>query len=665
MKKEAKITSSGIKKVLKNYTPSSSFAEYIWNGFDAKATNIEIEYISNEIGRFEYLKIKDNGTGINLDELTIKFDKFYDSEKSIQIQSPKHSSTLHGRNGVGRLTFFTFSNNAKWLTSYENQGKILGGEISISTENLKIYDDIITTNGEYDSTGTTVIFNNLIISESDFVCDIVDYLKREFCWFLELNNSYSISINGVLLNYEDLIIDKEDFPLKEYDEEFKIKYIQWQNPLNKEHSKFYFQDSNSKEIYKSFTTLNKKGDYFYHSVYIQSDFFTNFDFTKNEGSNQVSLFAKAKTSPEYKFLLKKLSNYLKDKRKPFLRTYAEKLVLDYESDGIIPTYENSWEQLRSKELKDTIIGLYEVQPKIFTNLNIEQKKIFVRFLDLLLDSNERENIFTIIEGVINLEPEEREDLSSILHKTTLSRVVNTIKLIEDRYKTYYSLKELVFNEELNAKEVPHLQDLIESHYWLFGEEYHLVTAAEPKFEEALKRYIFKTTGEIKETKIEHVHKNREMDIFACRQQKRENKIENIVVELKHPKIKLGEKEYSQVMKYLSVISSRPEFNAPNMSWKFYLIGNKFDTSKFIERQITTNKNHGEESLIFNEEGRIKVYVKTWSQIFAEFELRHNFLDEKLKLEREKLYELSKDADKIVSNSKSNSASSPKEITIAI
>jgi hypothetical protein len=272
--------------------------------------------------------------------------------------------------------------------------------------------------------------------------------------------------------------------------------------------------------------------------------------------------------------------------------------------------------------------------------------------------------FTIIEGVIDLEPEEREDLSSILHKTTLSRVVNTIKLIEDRYKTYYSLKELIFNEELNAKEVPHLQDLIESHYWLFGEEYHLVTAAEPKFEEALKRYIFKTKGEIKETKIEHVHKNREMDIFACRQQKRENKIENIVVELKHPKIKLGEKEYSQVMKYLSVISSRPEFNAPNMSWKFYLIGNKFDTSKFIERQITTNKNHGEESLIFNEEGRIKVYVKTWSQIFAEFELRHNFLDEKLKLEREKLYELSKDADEIVSNSKSNSASSPKEITIA-
>ena len=92
--------------------------------------------------------------------------------------------------------------------------------------------------------------------------------------------------------------------------------------------------------------------------------------------------------------------------------------MDYELDGIIPTYNNSWEQIRSKELKDTIIGLYEVQPKIFSNLNLEQKKIFVQFIDLLLDSNERENIFKIIEGVTKLEPEEREDLSNILHKTS-------------------------------------------------------------------------------------------------------------------------------------------------------------------------------------------------------------------------------------------------------
>ncbi|SRX73378.1 ATP-binding protein [Aequorivita antarctica] len=661
MQNEAKITSKGIKRVLKNYNPASSFAEYIWNGFDAKATKIEINYDSNELGRINFIQVKDNGTGIDLENLAYKFDNFYDSEKSIQIQSPKHSSILHGKNGVGRLTFYTFANGAKWTTSYENQG-IKGGTIAISAENLKVYQKKIL-NTDVNFTGTTVYFTNLLISKDVFEIDLKNYIKKEFCWFLELNKEYSILINGTPLDYSELVADRDFFNLENNNSIFKIKYVQWNESLNKEHSKFYFQDSNGKEIYKDFTTLNKKGDYYYHSIYIESDFFSHFDFTTNEESNQKSLFSKAKSSVEYKYLITKLNEYLKNKRKPYLRAYAERLVMDYELDGIIPTYNNSWEQIRSKELKDTIIGLYEVQPKIFSNLNLEQKKIFVQFIDLLLDSNERDNIFKIIESVTQLEPEEREDLSKILHKTSLNRVINTIKLIEDRYKTYYQLKELVFNEELGAKEIPHLQDLIENHYWLFGEEYHLVTAAEPKFEEALKRYIYKTTGEIKDTKIDHIDKNREMDIFACRQHKKDAKIENIVLELKHPKIQLGEKEYSQVMKYLSVISSRQEFNAPNMSWKFYLIGNKFNTSQFIERQIRTNKTHGEESLIYNEDGRIKIYVKTWSEIFTEFELRHNFLDERLKLEREKLYELSKDADEIVEKSKNNTAISKEEVII--
>ena len=43
---------------------------------------------------------------------------------------------------------------------------------------------------------------------------------------------------------------------------------------------------------------------------------------------------------------------------------------------------------------------------------------------------------------------------------------------------------------VKANEVDHLQTMIEKHYWLFGEEYSLVTAEEPNFEEALRRYLY-------------------------------------------------------------------------------------------------------------------------------------------------------------------------------
>jgi len=41
------ITTPGIKKVLKNYNTPKAIAEYIWNGFDAKATKVEINYNLN------------------------------------------------------------------------------------------------------------------------------------------------------------------------------------------------------------------------------------------------------------------------------------------------------------------------------------------------------------------------------------------------------------------------------------------------------------------------------------------------------------------------------------------------------------------------------------------------------------------------------------------
>ena len=155
-----------------------------------------------------------------------------------------------------------------------------------------------------------------------------------------------------------------------------------------------------------------------------------------------------------------------------------------------------------------------------------------------------------------------------------------------------------------------------------------------------------------------------MDIFACRQNTLLDRIENIVVELKHPQINLGNSQYSQVYNYLELIQKQPEFNAPNMSWEFYLIGNKFDSTNFIQNQIITNKPHGTRSLIMHlEEGRIKVYAKTWSEIFADFEIKYSHLNEKLKLEREYLTMQVNSPEKAIETVQANSAVQLKEIKI--
>lgn len=55
-----------------------------------------------------------------------------------------------------------------------------------------------------------------------------------------------------------------------------------------------------------------------------------------------------------------------------------------------------------------------------------------------------------------------------------------------------------------------------------------------------------------------------------------------MVELKRPTVSLGEKQLSQVKKYLQVIRKDDRFNMGNAKWTFYLVGNHFNTSGFLE-----------------------------------------------------------------------------------
>ncbi|MCG2736065.1 MAG: ATP-binding protein, partial [Thermoplasmatales archaeon] len=61
-----------------------SISEFIWNGFDAKASVVELSYEilqNRNEGRFRKLEIKDNGSGINHDRLENTFEPIFDSEK--------------------------------------------------------------------------------------------------------------------------------------------------------------------------------------------------------------------------------------------------------------------------------------------------------------------------------------------------------------------------------------------------------------------------------------------------------------------------------------------------------------------------------------------------------------------------------------------------------
>lgn len=650
-KRKVNITNNSISNTVTKDI-NKAICEYLWNGFDANASQLSIKYTKNAFN-ITSLEILDNGEGIDRSSLQETFGCFQDSQK---LHTYQWSSQVKGKKGKGRYSFNCFASKADWVTVYKDkESHYIRHKITIKKGDNQNYDDNEqeTKPSSVKKTGTTVSFSDINLPSDFFDSEVfLDYLKKEFAVFLFLNKAQfkEILINGEKLDYEDVIEDSDNKVIQiEGDRTtfyFNVTYIRWKEKM-KENYSMYFLDSSQTEKFERTTTFNNKDTKFHHSLYISSDYFNHF---VDDATGEKNLFGTDNTSPKdkvFKTLVKKLKCFLEEKQKKYVAEVASKKLLEkYQSKGIIRQPQNDYDKILVEDLKKTISAMYEVQPKIFTNLKDDQAKTLVGVVELLLQTDKREDLISIMESVVKLSDDERHNLASVLKTTDLARITDTIRLIQNRIRTISALKVAV-KPENGMNEVDDLQKLVEQSFWIFGEEYNIVTQAEPDFNQALMEYLDKlydtvpgiSKSNYSKDKIEHPDVNKEMDIFAFRQNIQSSTIDNIVVELKHPTVKLGEKELSQVKTYMNVIMRDSRFNASNMRWKFFLVGNDFDSSNYLHNEMRNAINWGKKNLVCHVDNngiQYEIFVIKWSELFADFEIRHNFLLKKLEMKRDEL-----------------------------
>lgn len=668
------IDDPGIRNALQGYDVKRSICEYIWNGFDAGATVVKLVLERNASDGIHAVQVIDDGTGIAHDTLYRSFAPFWESYRLQQQPSNDRLSTVHGKNGIGRFSFFAFANKATWQTVYaDSEGQHRSYDIVMEAGSLHRYQssEPAATN---DETGTVVRFTQIPSSlDKEFTKErLLAHLASQFVWLLELSASkhFKLLIDGKPLDYSHLVADSEEIThsIRHADTTFQfvIRFIRWRPDVKDKSSQYYYLDSHYRLRYREYTPLNRKGDEFYHSVYITSRYFDNVDtsqFGKSPGKGDsqaligysVSIFAKLRDF---------LDTYIGQKRAPYIQEYATKLVESYEEKGEFPRFgSNEWDVARHATFKQFITDLCQVRPRLIDDLKGQQRSVMLRLLNLALDSDEREQLFDILEQLVDLTVSERAQLARTLKVADLPHINRTIRMISDRFKAVSELKRIVYELKTFALE-RHVQGMIEKHYWLFGEQFHLVTAAEPDFEEALRRFSTILNDDETDGDMDHPDKKKEMDIFAVRRIVGSETTECIVVELKRPSKRLGEKELSQVKRYMRVIRSEERFNRPNLTWRFYLVGNAFDTLGFMAGEISNAERLGEPSLVHSQDdNRVRIYVKTWSEIFDEFEVRHSFLQKQLELRRRELASVATDPADLVAGQEYNTAMSPPEFTL--
>lgn len=611
-----------------------ALAEYIWNGFDAQASSIDINYSGNEIGALDNLSISDNGEGIDFSELKDTFGKFQDSQKKNTFSK---TGFIKGEKGKGRYSFTTFANHAVWTTVFNKDDKNFQFKIQIDRQDSENYGIAEDKNIVSKKTGTTVAFDGFYELYGDQLDNdaFIDFLAGEFGWFLYLNKDkgYRITVNGDRVDYNRIIADSDDFALTIIDHKFKVTYVRWSRKIGDKYFN-YFLDDEKIERHRVHTSFNNGAIDFHHSVYVESNYFNDFKPTK---SKSLSI-DKSQQDETFKLLVAHLKDFVGQKEKEYIKlNKAEDLIVKYRKDKVFPMFKNnSYESVRKEDLENVVKELYCAEPKIFHKLNNTQSKTLVGFLNLLLDSDERDKILTIIDGIIQLTDDERTELAKTLSKTKFTHILSLVKLLENRHTAVETLKLLIFDLAKFTNERDHIQKVIENNYWLFGEKYHLVSA-DVNFETTLSNYLkFLEENDNKKPKISELNRGEKLrrpDIFICRKSdildpnSNDDLIEeNIIVELKRPSVVIGKEQFRQIEDYMNFIMSEEQFNSQLREWKFILVGKEVD--QYIKGLYKSQEVKGKRFLVHAIE-RCEIYAMTWDDLFKQYKNRHRNLVEKL------------------------------------
>lgn len=621
--------------------PTDPFA-LLNNGFEANATTISITHTINVLGGIEEICISDNGSGICFETIQDTFGAFLALQKnalSLKIKSKVNQ-------GKGRFAGFSFANRIKWDTVCAENGKNVQYSISVYSENKNEYEVTEKALTER-STGTTVIIGNVdqILPEQVTILALEDTLLKEFAWYLYLNKERNVEIlvNGERVDYtkyidtrfsakKDLLIDGIGL---------KIDVVVWKEKIREKFC-IYFMNLEGVLKGRDTTSFNRNTVNFNHSVFVRSLCFdrdSDTSLTTDDSSNEQIAFDDQPNNRTFLRKVKKeIQEAIDDALTAFLSAQATKAVQDMMDRESFPTFSDDIPgQLQKKDLMTVTQELYKLDARIFYKLKPIQEKSLLGFINLLLQSEERENMLDIIESIVSLTPEQRKGFSDILKRTQLGNIIDTIQFIEDRYKVVEALKQVVFDYTDYANERYRVQKVVEQHYWLFGEQYNLVTA-DQRMQKALANYLNILYGSDAPdaTLNPDQEEMRRMDIFLCGARKTEDSVgdeiqENLVIELKAPKVVLTKKVLRQIEDYMDFVRKQPQFNTQLCRWRFIAVCNNVDDD--VRARYATNQTKGKKGLVFSVEN-YELYALTWADVFKSFELRHSFLLKKLKIDQE-------------------------------
>jgi hypothetical protein len=619
-----------LQKVASTRDYVKAISEFVWNALDADAKRTSVEFVRNALGGLEGIIIRDNGTGISKERAEHDFESLGESWKLSKARTPVLSRAIHGKEGQGRLRFFSLARRAHWDTVYEQNKKLFKLTIDIDADRLETSNVSDPTEADANAAAGTIVQLAPLKETFDWLTgeEARSEFDSIFAPYILQYPDADIVFDGKSVDPERTIERSHEFPKQtiicpgRVVKDLTLRVIEWKPRVTAR--KIYFGGESGVVLGSLAANVTAPG--FEFSAYAYTQFF-------NEIAKANLLEFDGLTDPDFARVLE----YIRDQLTDYFRfRQAEKsgeLIQDLKAAGVYPYEGEPRDEVERQERQVFDITTHAVASysRDFKKADNPLKKITLGLLREAV-SNNPESVSRILKAVFNLPKLRQDEFSQLLEKTELGNIIAASNLVANRIVALEVLKEIVFEPKhrRTIKERGELDVLVRDNTWLFGEGFHFTMA-----EAGLTKIMLRVSEELalKRTKGARGRKPDgkvgRIDSFMGRlvphgdQQHREF----LLIELKRPSLIIGRKELDQLEDYVNSILAQPDFINTSTNWNFYLVTSEYDD---VVKERITQENRA--AGVFIDKPNHKVWVKSWAELLRDAEGRLRFVQDQLRIE---------------------------------
>jgi len=539
----------------------NALAELVWNAFDADADKVEVSIERTDLG-LKAMHIKDDGGGIAHKDSKTLFSSLGGSWKGLKRVSPK-GRFLHGKKGQGRFKAFAIGRIVEWNTEFSDGQNTLSYTMKGKADNKGIFYPTALKPSDNNLTGTVV---SIYEPHKEFTSintqRLVEYFSSTFAIYLSHYKSIRVYVDGDLVDPESQVKSKTTIPLDtvsfvNIDYPYELQIIEWNCTTSNE---VQLCNENGFPLLPYEKIIKGTGDFSY-TAYLKSEHISMLNTLGTLGLGDLE----SSLSKPIEHAIAALKNHFTLRR---IELSADKIKRWKEEDIYpYPHILNGPIEEAEKQVFDILALNVSEQIPEFGKSDLRLKKFQFRLLKQIVGSNPDE-LHIILTEVLNLTKGKQSELAELLKEASLSSIISASKVVTDRLKVISGLEEIIFHPETKKvlKERTQLHKILAENTWVFGDEFSL-SVNDQSLSEVLKVHLHKKGIDILLDKPVKRIDGRVgiVDLMLTRSigKNHADEREHLIVELKAPKVKIGQKEITQIESYAFAVAEDERFKHLN------------------------------------------------------------------------------------------------------